>query len=340
MPLIEMENVTKEFKVYKQPKGFLNSLKSLIHRRYETIKAVDDITFHIARGELVGYIGPNGAGKSTTIKMLAGILVPTSGRVVVDGRVPCLSRKENAMHIGMVVGQRSQLYWDLPMEETFELYKKMYRVSSLRFKKNLEFYIELLDMKDFLRIPVRQLSLGQKMRGDLAVTLLHDPDILYLDEPTIGLDVVAKDRIRRFMRQINREKKTTIILTTHDMDDIDQICRRIIMIDKGHIVYDGLLDKFKEQYGSEYMLEVDFAEEDVKIHDPRLKIWKEEGSRKFVLFNVKEISVVEAIDILMKNYKIVDLHLKEPHIEEIVRRIYEDRSYPVNGITRQETKNI
>ncbi len=335
MALIEMENVTKEYKVYKQPKGFLNSLKSLLYRRYETIKAVDDITFHVGRGELVGYIGPNGAGKSTTIKMLAGILVPTSGRVVVDGRVPHLSRKENAMHIGVIVGQRSQLYWDLPMEETFELYKKMYRVDSLRFKKNLEFYIELLDMKDFLRIPVRQLSLGQKMRGDLAAALLHDPDILYLDEPTIGLDVVAKDRIRRFMRDINSEKKTTIILTTHDMDDIDQICRRIVMIDKGHIVYDGLLDKFKEQYGSEYMLEVDFAEEDVKIHDPRLKIWKEEGSRKFVLFNVKEISVVEAIDILMKNYKIVDLHLKEPHIEEIVRRIYENGSYPVNGTTRQ-----
>lgn len=339
MALIEMERVRKEFKVYKQPKGFLNSLKSIVHRKYETVKAVDDITFDVSRGELVGYIGPNGAGKSTTIKMLAGILVPTAGRVVVDGRVPHLSRKENAMHIGVVVGQRSQLYWDLPMEETFELYKKMYRVDSLRFKRNLEFYVELLDMKDFLRIPVRQLSLGQKMRGDLAVALLHDPDILYLDEPTIGLDVVAKDRIRHFMREVNEEKETTIILTTHDMDDIDQICDRIIMIDKGHIVYDGLLDKFKEQHGSEYMLEVDFAEDNVRIDDPRLKIGKEEGSRKFVLFNVKEISAVEAIDILLKNYKIVDLHLKEPNIEEIVRRIYESSSYPVNGVRQEEAKN-
>jgi ABC-2 type transport system ATP-binding protein len=329
MALIEVKNICKNFDIYKRQKGFANSLKSLFSRQYEIKRAVDNISFNLERGELVGYVGPNGAGKSTTIKMLAGILVPTSGTITVDGKIPHLNRKQNAMHIGVVFGQRSQLYWDLPMEDTFELYKKMYKIDNQRFRRNVDFYIELLEMQEFLRRPVRQLSLGQKMRADLAVALLHDPEIVYLDEPTIGLDVVAKSRIRRFIKEVNKEKKTTVILTTHDMDDIEQICTRLIMIDKGQMIYDGTLEAFKERYGEGHMLTVDFADERVKIDDSRLKVIKEEGPRKWIVFKKQDIGIAEAVTLITRKYNITDLNLKEPDIEEIVRTTYEKKNSEV-----------
>ncbi|KAB2846374.1 MAG: ATP-binding cassette domain-containing protein [Ignavibacterium sp.] len=327
MAFIEVNNVSKEFQVYKRQKGFLNSVKSLFHRQYEIKRAVCDIDFHIDKGELVGYIGPNGAGKSTTIKMLSGILLPTKGNIFVDGRIPYINRKENAIHIGIVFGQRSQLYWDLPVEETFDLFKKMYRINDAQFKYNVEFYVDLLDMYEFLQKPVRQLSLGQKMRANLAVALLHDPEILYLDEPTIGLDVVVKSRIRHFIREVNKEKKITVMLTTHDMNDIEQICNRIIMIDKGYVLYDGSLIDFKDKYSGGYMLKVVFANEGEKILDQRLKILKEEGFEKIILFNKEDISVAETITQITRNYNITDLSIKEPEIEEVVRKIYESKNY-------------
>lgn len=325
MAFIEVNNVSKYFEIYKREKGFGNSIKSLFNRQYEVKKAVDNITFHIDKGELVGYIGPNGAGKSTTIKMLSGILNPTSGNILVDEKVPYISRKENAMKIGIVFGQRSQLFWDLPMEETFELYKKMYKIDNVRFKRNVDFYVELLEMQDFLRIPVRQLSLGQKMRANIAVSLLHDPYILYLDEPTIGVDVVAKNKIRKFIREINKEKNITTILTTHDMDDIEEICSRIIMLDKGCIIYDGSLPDLKIRFSNGYTLIVDFHDEDIVIDDKRLSIYKQEGNRKWISFRKEDISVSEAISVINNNYRISDLSLKEPEIEEIVRQIYENK---------------
>lgn len=330
MSFIDVDNVTKEFKIHIREKGFKNSVKSLFHRTYEVKKAVNGISFHIDRGELVGYIGPNGAGKSTTIKMLSGILLPTSGSLSVDGRVPFENRQENAMHIGVVFGQRSQLYWDLPTEETFDLYKRMYRIDDARFKHNVEFYTELLGMQEFLRTPVRQLSLGQKMRANLAIALLHDPEIVYLDEPTIGLDVVAKNRIRHFIREINMEKKTTVILTTHDMDDIEQICERLIMIDKGQVIYDGSLDEFKAKYAGGSTVIVEFDRDNIRIKDNRLKIFREEGPRKWIIFKKDEISVAEAVTYLTKNFRIMDLNVKEPDIEEVVREIYEKRMHSDN----------
>jgi ABC-2 type transport system ATP-binding protein len=322
MALIELNDVCKEFKIFKRNKGFIHSVKSIVHREYEIKKAVDHVSFSIEKGELVGYIGPNGAGKSTTIKMLAGILLPTSGSVLVNGRIPYKNRKENAMRIGLVFGQRSQLYWNLPMEETFDLYRKIYRIDKSRFKQNVEFYTALLQMEDFLRTPVRQLSLGQRMRAELVVSLLHDPDILYLDEPTIGLDVLIKRNIRHFIKEINREKKMTVMLTTHDMDDIEQICSRIITIDKGKIVYDGDIDAFKDRFGNGHTLVVDFQDEHVAIRDARLKVVKEEGARKWILFNKEQISVAEAITWVARNYEITDIQVKEPGIEEAVRGIY------------------
>lgn len=321
--MIHVEKVSKEFKVYRRPEGLVPMLKSLVRREYSLKTAVEEISFTIGQGELVGYIGPNGAGKSTTIKMLAGILTPSSGRIIVEGRVPCEDRRGNAARIGVVFGQRSQLYWDLPMLDTFELFQKMYKIPPDRFKRNVDFYVELLDMQEFMRRPVRQLSLGQKMRANLAVALLHDPGIVYLDEPTIGLDVVAKSRIRRFIREVNREKRTTVLLTTHDMDDIEQICDRLILINRGKVLYDGSLHDFKRKYSAGHLLIVDFADETAELNHPLLTVVKEEGPRKHILFRQEEIGVAEAVTYIARCHNIADLRLKEPEIEEIIRRLYE-----------------
>lgn len=324
--MIEVNNITKEFETFKRQKGTLNALKSLFHREYEVKKAVDGISFQVDKGELVGYIGPNGAGKSTTIKILCGILLPTKGEVRVNGYIPYKNRIENAMRIGVVFGQRSQLNWDLPMEDTFDLYKRMYKVDDVRYKRNVELFVELLDMKDFLRKPVRQLSLGQKMRAELSISLLHDPEILYLDEPTIGLDVVAKNRIRLFIRELNKEKKTTVILTTHDMADIEQICDRIIMIDKGKILNDSSLNAFKSRFSGAYNLSVEFASPTEGPFDSRLAVMKSDGNKKQFAFNKEEISVKEALIYFSQQFDISDISIKEPEIEEIVRNLYENRN--------------
>ncbi len=330
MAFIEVNNVIKDFKIYKKQKGFTGSVKSLFCSQYDIKRAVDNISFKIDKGELVGYIGPNGAGKSTTIKMMCGILLPTSGNIMVNSRIPYVNRRENAMRMGVVFGQRSQLYWDLPVCETFDLYKKMYRIDEKRFKQNLSFFIELLGMQEFLQRPVRQLSLGQKMRANLAVALLHDPDIVYLDEPTIGLDVVAKNRIRHFIKEINRERAVTLVLTTHDMDDIEQICDRLIMIEKGSILYDGSLKEFKDKYCDGYILTVVFSDESARPNDPRFKVIKEEGPKKTILCSREVINMAEAVTLLVRSHNIVDLSIKEPEIEEVVRKLYEKDSenYP------------
>ncbi|WP_069325716.1 ABC transporter ATP-binding protein, partial [Paenibacillus nuruki] len=277
--IIEVKNVYKQFKISEREKGLFNSVKSLFTNNYHIKKAVDNISFSIKKGEIVGYIGANGAGKSTTIKMLSGILVPSSGSVLIDGLVPYENRKENAKKIGVVFGQRSQLYWNLPMEETFDLYKKIYKIPENDFIYNVEFYVDLLEMSPFLRTPVRQLSLGQRMRAELVVALLHNPEILYLDEPTIGLDVVVKQKIRKFIKEINKEKDLTVILTTHDMDDIEQICNRIITIHGGEIVYDGSLDQFKNSYSMGHQIIIEYVNDDVQIKDPRLKIITNDKNR-------------------------------------------------------------
>ncbi|MDG5788608.1 ATP-binding cassette domain-containing protein [Evansella sp. AB-P1] len=327
MALIEVNNVSKDFLVYKRKRGFLNSLKSLIIRDFEIKNAAKDINFSIDRGELVGYIGANGAGKSTTIKMLSGILTPTEGNITVDGRIPYQDRKENALRMGVVFGQRSHLFWDLPMVDTFDLYKKMYKIDDITFKHNLEFFIELLEMKEFLNRPVRQLSLGQKMRANLAIAFLHDPEIVYLDEPTIGLDVLVKSKIRRFIKEVNREKKTTLILTTHDMDDIEEICNRLIMIDEGKILYDGSLTNFKTQFGNEYVLTIDFAEENIKITDSRFQLVKDQGKRKSFSIKRSVINPSEAITLIVRQHDITDIKINEVKVEDIVKNLYMEGFY-------------
>jgi ABC-2 type transport system ATP-binding protein len=300
----------------------LGAIRSMFHREYIQKVAVHDISFSISPGEIVGYIGPNGAGKSTTIKMLTGILLPTSGEIKVNGIVPYRERQKNARQIGVVFGQRTQLWWDLPTIDSFELLRQVYQIPEKNYRKNMETFTEILGLEDFLNTPVRQLSLGQRMRADIAASLLHDPAILFLDEPTIGLDVVAKDKMRKFIREINKERGVTVILTTHDMTDIEKLCKRMILIDKGKIMYDGELAKIKEVFGADRILTIDF-EGDVPFQEKGVQLIREEGNRKWLKFNRDEISSAQLLAEIAKKYEIKDLIIQEPEIDYIIRKIYE-----------------
>ena len=323
MPIITVEHLSKNFKVYKRRTGFWGSLSSTVSRKHDIIKAVDNVNFTLERGELVGYIGANGAGKSTTIKMLTGILVPTSGHIDVMGLTPYHRRKENARRIGVVFGQRTQLWWDLPVIDSFELLKHIYEIPDNLYKQNLEFFSELLQLQPFLSTPVRKLSLGQRMRCDLTAALLHNPEILYLDEPTIGLDVVAKEQVRQFLRQVNAERQVTVILTTHDLNDVEKVCQRLIIIDSGKIIYDGGIDALKKRYGKTRMLIVDLAQTYPDIQLEGVNLTRRDGNRIWLAFDRDTVSASEVITQLTAHYEIQDLTISEPEIEEIVRRIYE-----------------
>ena len=323
MPIITVEHLSKHFKVYKRPTGFWGNLSSTVSRQHDIIKAVDDVNFTLERGELVGYIGANGAGKSTTIKMLTGILVPTSGHIDVMGLTPYRHRKENTRRIGVVFGQRTQLWWDLPVIDSFELLKHIYEIPQNLYKQNLEFFSELLQLQPFLSTPVRSLSLGQRMRCDLTAALLHNPEILYLDEPTIGLDVIAKEQVRQFLRQVNAERQVTVILTTHDLNDVEKVCQRLVIIDSGKIIYDGGIDALKKRYGKTRMLIVDLAQAYSDIQLEEVDLTRRDGNRIWLAFDRDTISASEVIAQLTARYEIQDLTISEPEIEEIVRRIYE-----------------
>jgi len=322
MPIIEAKNLCKDFQVRVRNRGVI---KSIFHNEYTTKRAVDDISFSIEQGEMVGYIGPNGAGKSTTIKMLSGILYPSSGEVFVRGIVPHKKRRENALHIGVVFGQRSQLYWDLPFSEALNLYRKMYQIEPARFKQNVNRFVELLDMQEFYDRPVRQLSLGQKMRAELAVALLHDPAILYLDEPTIGLDVVAKQRIRAFIKDINAERKTTVILTTHDMDDIEQVCSRLILINHGKLLYDGGLAQFSERYAGDAIIELSFEGEWSGFELPGVTDIKCGGENNVsISYDKKRLVSADIIRAAMQTHNITDFKVREAGLEEILSKMYQE----------------
>ncbi|MCS0789116.1 ABC transporter ATP-binding protein [Cytobacillus pseudoceanisediminis] len=324
MPIIEVEHLMKDFMIAKRETGFLGAVKSLVKREHIKKEAVKDISFSIGEGEMVGYIGPNGAGKSTTIKMLTGILVPSSGSVTVNGIIPYDNRQENAKNIGVVFGQRTQLWWDLPTIESFELLKEIYQVSAKRYKENMDTFTEILGLDEFLNTPVRQLSLGQRMRADIAASLLHDPPILFLDEPTIGLDVIAKEKMRTFIKEINNERKITVILTTHDMEDIEKLCERMILIDHGQKVYDGEIAVVKERFGKTRTLIVDLEESSYSLQLKGGEVFKEEASRFWIRFNRDEVSASELIAQITETHNIKDLTVEEPAIESIISRIYQE----------------
>ncbi|MHC4600355.1 MAG: ABC transporter ATP-binding protein, partial [Planctomycetota bacterium] len=279
MAQIVVENLVKTFRIAERRPGMLGAFAGIVHRRHRTVRALDGISFAIEPGELVGYIGPNGAGKSTTVKVLSGILVPDSGRCEVAGLVPWKRRIEHVAGIGVVFGQRTQLWWDLPVIESFELLRHIYSVEGAAHKKIRDEMIALLELAPLLDTPVRQLSLGQRMRCDLAASLLHDPKILFLDEPTIGLDAVSKLTVRDFIRRLNRERGVTVILTTHDMNDIEALCSRVIVIDQGRLFADSTLDALRERVSGERRLIVDLEHEDADIRDPDATVVEREGHR-------------------------------------------------------------
>jgi ABC-2 type transport system ATP-binding protein len=310
--LIELERVTKEFTVGRR----------LFGRGHRVVKAVDDVSFAVERGTIVGYIGPNGAGKSTTIKMLTGILVPSSGRIRVAGFEPTRQRIDLARRIGVMFGQRVQLWWDLPLIDSFELLRHIYRVPAERHDTNVRAFRELLDLDPFLRTPVRQLSLGQRIRGELTAAMLHDPEILFLDEPTIGLDVIARQRVRDFLVRANRERGLTVMLTTHDLADIERLSSRILIIDHGRIVYDGDVEALKERYGRERILVVDLVEPAPPLRVDGGRVIRVEGPRQWIAFERARTSAADLTAAVAAQAPLRDLAVEEPDIEDVVRRIY------------------
>ncbi|MET7795286.1 ABC transporter ATP-binding protein [Streptomyces decoyicus] len=312
--LIEVDGVEKVFSVRRKA--------GRLRRVRQEVRAVDGISFRVPRGEMVGYIGPNGAGKSTTIKMLTGILVPSGGRLRIAGIDPARERTRLARRIGVVFGQRTTLWWDLPLKDSYELVRRMYRVPDAVYHANLERCVELLDLGPLLAVPVRQLSLGQRMRGDIAAALLHDPEVLYLDEPTIGLDVISKAKVREFLREVNAERGTTVLLTTHDLTDIEQLCRRVMVIDHGRLVYDGGLDGLRAAGDGERTLVVDLERELPPIEGvPGARTVKVDGPRQWLAFPASQ-SAAPLVAAVAARYPLVDLSVREPDIETLIAELY------------------
>lgn len=329
--MIFVEHLFKKFKKTVKEPGLIGSVKSLFHPHSETIVAVNDVSFSVPKGEILGFIGPNGAGKSTVIKMLTGILTPTSGNCFIDGKCPTDDRKKYVKEIGVVFGQRTQLWWDLPLRETYGILKEIYEIPEDKYKRQMTFLNEVLDLESFITSPVRTLSLGQRMRADIAASLLHNPKVLFLDEPTIGLDVVVKDNIRKAIEYINQQEKTTVVLTTHDLADIELLSRHIVIIDKGSNVFDGTIGELKSKYGQirEIHFETDtpnvteilsykehfgFVDDDISI--------EETGKRISVRFNSAIVPVSEMLSYSLQKINITDISVKDADIEKIIRRLY------------------
>jgi ABC-2 type transport system ATP-binding protein len=331
MTIIETVDLKKVFRSVVRRPGIGGAFAALFSREYEEKVAVENVNFSLHEGEIVGYLGPNGAGKSTTIKMLSGILGPTSGTVRVAGLVPWKQRQENGQNIGVVFGQRSQLYWDLPLRESFELLRAIYDVPRDRFEQNMRHFNDILDLDRFMETPVRQLSLGERMRGDFAAAMLHDPKVVFLDEPTIGLDVVAKEAIREFVTTMNRERGTTVILTTHDLADVERLAPRVVLIDEGTVIYDGQLSALREEYGAYRTLVVTLAEDYPALEIEGASLADRDGNVVRLRFNRHEIAAETLIRRVLDAYRITDLAIDEPDIDSIVRRIYTEgyRAQPI-----------
>lgn len=322
--MIKLMNITKEYKRPLRKPGFTGVFNDLFNRKYEVIKAVDDITFEIRQGEIVGYIGPNGAGKSTTIKMMTGILVPTRGFIEVNGKIPYKNRREYSKKIGVVFGQRTQLWWDIPVLESFKLIKDMYSIPEETYSRNIQLFSDVLDIHEFEKVAVRQLSLGQRMRADICAALLHDPDILFLDEPTIGLDVVVKEKIRKFIKEINASRNTTVILTTHDMDDIESLCSRVIVIDQGKKMYDGEIEKMKKMFATRDIIsiEIDTGARIPKLDDLNLIDFTYNQGKISISYNKNEITSSQILSRIMAQSQVIDFEVHSSPIDEVVRQMY------------------
>ncbi len=328
MALIEVKNLKKEFKKPVRKEGVIGYIKSLFSRKYTSLYAVNDVSFSIDQGEIVGYIGANGAGKSTTVKMMCGILHPTSGSVTIDNKDILKYRKQINKEIGVVFGQKTQLWWDIPLIETFKILKSIYEISDEDYNERFKFLCDLLDLNDFLDQNVRSLSLGQRMRADFAASLIHNPKILYLDEPTIGLDVLVKDKIRKAIKILNKKYKTTIILTTHDMKDIEELCSRIIIIDKGKILYDGNLENIKYKFGNIKTIifknNTKFNKDELINEFKKISIKENDSNDILISFSLNEVNLDNLLLSLINKYKVEDFKINDISIEDITKELYEN----------------
>lgn len=342
-PIITLKNVSKEFKVLNRHEGLKGSVKDLFSRDYKIVKAVNDISMEIMPGEICGYLGPNGAGKSTTIKMMTGVLEPTRGEIVVNGRIPYKDRTENAQNIGVVFGQRSQLWWSLPLIESFKLLKDIYQIEDKQYKDMMELYESLVDIKSLYTKPVRQMSLGQRTLSDILAAFLHNPGVVFLDEPTIGLDVSMKSKIRDLIKALNQEKNTTVILTTHDMGDVDALCKRIVIIDKGIMLYDNSIENLKSFFGAYRTMRLRFTKSASELTEEALKKQAEELAadlhQKYpqvsslnvsvnedwidVLLNEDEIPLMKVMHHIQETRRIYDVQLQEISTESVIKKIYD-----------------
>lgn len=342
-PIITLKDVSKEFKVLNRREGIKGSLLDLFSRDYHTVKAVDHISMEIMPGEICGYLGPNGAGKSTTIKMMSGVMEPTSGEIIVNGRIPYKNRTENAQNIGVVFGQRSQLWWALPLIESFKLLRDIYQIDKRQYQDMMELYESLVDIKSLYHKPVRQMSLGQRTLSDILAAFLHNPGVVFLDEPTIGLDVSMKSKIRELIKALNKEKNTTVILTTQDMGDVDALCKRIVIIDKGAMLYDNSIENLKGYFGAYRTMRLRFTERSYGLTEESLKNQAEALSRDLkikypdvksisvsvdgewidVLLNEEEIPLMKVLNDIQETRRIFDVQLKEISTESVIKKIYD-----------------
>ncbi|WP_456272033.1 ABC transporter ATP-binding protein [Bacillus sp. AK031] len=327
---IEVHNLRKDFKAYSSRSGLKGAFRDLFTRNYKIVSAVNDISFTVKQGEMVGYIGENGAGKSTSIKMLTGILTPTAGEVTVNGMNPHKEREKFVQSIGVVFGQRSQLWWDIAVQESFQLLKKVYKVPDAQYKEHMDHVIETLGIQPLLDKPVRKLSLGQRMRCELAAALVHNPPLLFLDEPTIGLDVLVKLKIRQFLKEINEKYNTTILLTTHDLSDIEALCERVVMLDEGRIIYDGALQNLKTEWGEHKEIQFQFLDhpsvEELNSLTATLGAeWEldDKELRFSAIIEADDDKISDLIGIVVSAFKVRDMKVKETTTEEIIRNIYE-----------------
>ncbi len=325
MGIIAVEHARKVFRVPRKRPGLAGSFRALVRPDFAEVVAVDDVSFAVEPGEMVGYIGVNGAGKSTTIKMLTGILAPTSGRIRVMGREPFRHRVANAARIGAVFGQRTQLWWDLPLIESLDLIGHIYQVAPARFRELLAEFAETLALDELLRVPVRQMSLGQKMRAELAATLIHEPEVVYLDEPTIGLDLIVKERIREFIKKQNRERGTTVMLTTHDLGDIEELCERVMIIDRGRLIYDGSLSTIRDRFGAQRTITFETAEPVGALRLPPGAERVESGgpARTALRFDRRRTSASKVAAAVMEQVEVLDFSIAETDLASVVRRIYD-----------------
>ncbi|MFC5403551.1 ABC transporter ATP-binding protein [Cohnella soli] len=322
MAIIEVKDLVKEFVVVRKKTGLSGALRSLIKPEKSIVRGVDGLSFDIEQGDIVGYIGPNGAGKSTTIKMLTGILHPTEGDIRVCGLSPQKERKAVVRQLGVVFGQRTQLYWDLRLGETFELLKRIYRIEARRFANTMDVLHEVLRIRDFIDTPVRQLSLGQRMRGDLAAAMIHEPSVLFLDEPTIGLDAEAKHAVRQFILTMNRERRMTVVLTTHDLDDVEFLCSRLLVVNHGKLVEDGPLDDIVGKLAPHRLLVIELDREATLPDHDRANLVRQEGLKVWYRFDKSDITASELIADLSAKLPIRDLSVQEPDIEDAIRQVY------------------